>query len=338
MSLDLHGRPLRALRVSVTDRCNLRCQYCMPEREYVWLPKDTLLHFEEIRDLVAVFGRVGVEKVRLTGGEPLLRKDLPRLVGLLAALPSVRDLALTTNGLLLAEQAAALRAAGLHRVTVSLDTLDPGRFRSVTTGEGHARVLSGIDEAAHRFGGLKIDMVVVRGVNDDEMGAMIEFGRVRHAEVRFIEYMAVGGATRWSPASVVPRAEILERLGRSYGPARPIDETAWAPANRFALPDGTVFGIVSSTTAPFCGTCDRARLTADGVWFLCLHASAGVDLRTPLRRGVPLDDLAAVVDLGWSRRTERGAEALMDGRLGTVPVPMARLRLDSHLEMHTRGG
>ena len=185
---DQFGRPLRNLRLSVTDRCNLRCSYCMPEEEYAWLPREDILTFEEIARLMDVFADLGVDKVRLTGGEPLLRKDLHRLVALLAADPRIHDLALTTNGVLLGEQAVALRAAGLHRVTVSLDTLRPDRFRALTRRDTHARVLEGV-EAVGRAGwpGLKIDTVVIRGVNDDELVDLIEYGRRVKGEVRFIE-------------------------------------------------------------------------------------------------------------------------------------------------------
>ena len=195
--VDRFGRPLRSLRVSVTDRCNLRCHYCMPEVDYAWLPRETLLTFEEITALAGAFGEVGVDRVRITGGEPLLRRELPRLVSQLAALPPVRDLALTTNGVLLADKARALRDAGLHRITVSLDTLDPRRFETLTRFDEHAAVLAGIDAAARAgFDSLKIDSVIMRGVNDDELVDLIEYGRSVGAEVRFIEYMDVGGATR----------------------------------------------------------------------------------------------------------------------------------------------
>ena len=216
--LDRFGRPLRSLRVSVTDRCNLRCHYCMPEPEYAWLPKDTLLSFEEIGTIADAFCDLGVDRVRLTGGEPLLRRDLTSLVRSLAARPAIRDLALTTNGVLLAAQAAALRAAGLHRITVSLDTLDRQRFRDMTRFDSLDAVLDGIAAAAAAgFDSLKIDTVVMRGVNDHELAALIDYGRPLGAEVRFIEYMDVGGATRWSPDAVVSRREMLEALGKYYG-------------------------------------------------------------------------------------------------------------------------
>jgi len=337
---DLLGRPLRNLRLSVTDRCNLRCEYCMPEDDYVWLPREDVLHFEETSALVDVFLSLGVDKVRLTGGEPLLRRDLPALVGMIAAKPGLKDLALTTNGVLLAAQADALAAAGLGRITVSLDTLHRDRFLKLTRFDQLEAVHAGI-AAAHRvWGRMKIDTVVIRGVNDDELAALIEYGHAVDAEVRFIEYMDVGGASRWSDARVVSRREMLDVLGRRYGRIEPIDEPgSTAPAERFALPDGTTFGIIASTTDPFCRTCDRSRLTADGMWYLCLYATRGIDLRAPVRRGAPLEELRQLIAGGWRARDDRGAEerlALGDRR-AFVPV-QDLLKKDPHIEMHTRGG
>jgi cyclic pyranopterin phosphate synthase len=336
---DVWGRALRNLRVSVTDRCNLRCQYCMPEEDYVWLPRDEILHFEEIDRLVDVFIALGVDKVRLTGGEPLLRRDVARLIGLLAAKPGLRDLAITTNGVLLAEHAPALKRAGLHRVTVSLDTLRPDRFQALTRRANHADVLEGIAAVPRAgFRDTKLDTVVMRGVNDDELADLIEYGRSVPAEVRFIEYMDVGGATRWSMDQVVSRREMLERLERRYGPITPVVEDTTAPADRYRLPDGTVFGIIASTTAPFCADCDRSRLTADGMWYLCLYAQRGTDLRGPLRAGASSEELQALITRGWHGRRDRGAEERLAMRERTPLVQIARLRQDPHLEMHTRGG
>ncbi|MGH8064611.1 MAG: GTP 3',8-cyclase MoaA [Candidatus Entotheonellia bacterium] len=336
---DAFGRPLRNLRLSVTDRCNLRCQYCMPEEEYVWLPREDLLTFEEIRALVDIFSEIGVEKVRLTGGEPLLRKDLPTLVSMLADSPRITDLAMTTNGVLLTEQARALYDAGLHRVTISLDTLRPERFKRLTRRDSHAKVLNGI-QAVQRvgFSGLKLDTVVIRGTNEDELIDLIEYGKRVEAEVRFIEYMDVGGATQWSIDKVVSRAEILERLEHHYGTISPIREISSAPAERFLLSDGTVFGIIASTTTPFCRSCDRSRLTADGMWYLCLYAQRGTDLRTPLRAGASRDEMSALISSTWQRRYDRGAEKRKELRFRGVLVQLEGLKEDPHLEMHTRGG
>ena len=248
--LDTLGRPLRNLRLSVTDRCNLRCSYCMPEEEYVWLPREDILTFEEAAGLVDVFTDLGVDKVRLTGGEPLLRNGLERLVRLLAAHPRLRDLAITTNGILLAERASALRGAGLHRVTVSLDTLRPERFKALTRREALPQVLEGIASVGRAgFPAPKLDTVVMRGTNEDELGDLIEYARGVPAEIRFIEYMDVGGATRWTRERVVSRAEMLEVLSRRYGAIEPLNEGGSAPADRYRLPDGYVFGIIASTTA-----------------------------------------------------------------------------------------
>ena len=336
--VDLLGRPLRSLRVSVTDRCNLRCRYCMPEAEYAWLPREDLLSFEEIGRLVDVFASCGVDKVRLTGGEPLLRRNLPDLVRLLAADRRLTDLALTTNGVLLAEQANPLREAGLMRVTVSLDTLRPDRFTALTRLTTHARVLEGIDAAARVFPSLKFDCVVMRGVNDDELVPLVEYARERHGEVRFIEYMDVAGATHWSAGMVVPRQEILDRLAAHYGRLDPIDAATWAPADRYRLPDGATVGIIASTTTPFCSTCDRARLTADGMWLMCLYATRGLDLRGPLRAGDSPSQIAARIQDAWRARAERGAELRAGERERGIYIAAAELKGDVHLEMHTRGG
>ena len=338
MLLDQFQRPLRNLRLSITDRCNLRCSYCMPEPEYVWLPREDILQFQEIERLVDTFLELGVDKVRLTGGEPLLRRDLPVLVARLAARTRIRDLAMTTNGVLLASSADALADAGLHRLTVSLDTLQPERFLALTRSSDLPRVLEGIAAAAPRFPGLKIDSVVIRGTNDDELVDLIEFGRRYDAEVRFIEYMDVGGATHWSMDRVVSRADMLETLARHYGPIAPVEEISSAPADRYRLPDGTVFGIIASTTQPFCQDCDRSRLTADGMWYLCLYASRGLDLRAALRRGADPTELAAMIRTAWEERRDRGAEDRLAARDRAPLIPIDTLRRDPHLEMHTRGG
>src|SRR2546423_2923366 len=312
---DTFGRPVASLRVSVTDRCNMRCRYCMPEEEYVWLPRESILTFEEIARLVGVFAGLGVHKVRLTGGEPLLRHDLPTLVEMIARNARIADLAMTTNGLLLAKHAAALQAAGLQRVTVSLDTLRPERMLAFAKSARHADVVEGIGAAQRAgFARLKLNAVVIRGFNDDELADLIEFARAHDAEVRFIEYMDVGGATRWSMDQVVSRREMLAMLEGRYGRIEPLAETSSAPADRYRLPDGTVFGIISSTTAPFCSSCDRSRLTADGMWYLCLYAQRGIDLRGPLRRAASADELKALIASTWTRRADRGAEERLNLR------------------------
>ena len=338
--LDRFSRPLRNLRISVTDRCNLRCAYCMPEEEYAWLAREAILAFEEIASLVDAFTDAGVDKVRLTGGEPLLRRDVETLVGLVAARPAIRDLALTTNGLLLADKAAGLRAAGLRRVTVSLDTLRPATFRRLANRDGLDKVLAGIDAAAAAGfeGALKLDTVVIRGVNDDEIASLVEHGKKVGAEVRFIEYMDVGGATRWSMRDVFSRREILDRLARHFGGVAEINEESSAPAERFRLPDGTTFGVIASTTAPFCRSCDRSRLTADGHFFLCLYAAKGLDLRKLVRGGATRGELAAAIEHAWRGRTDRGAEVRLAEAERAPLAAKEALRENPHLEMHTRGG
>jgi cyclic pyranopterin phosphate synthase len=345
---DTLGRPLRNLRLSVTDRCNLRCSYCMPEADYVWLPRSELLSFEELERLVSVFCSLGVDHVRLTGGEPLLRHELPELVRRLAGEPRLADLALTTNGVLLNEMAAPLRAAGLTRVTVSLDTLQPDRFRALTRRDEHARVLAGIaavNEAG--FSGLKLDAVVMRGRNDDELNPLLDFAKEQRAELRFIEYMDVGGATQWKREDVVSRGEMLERITSVHGPVDALFEEGAedprplrgrAPAERFRLRDGTTFGIIASTTAPFCKSCDRSRVTADGTWFLCLYARSGLNLREALRGGASDDGLAQLIRLTWQRRADRGAEQRLRMLHRAPLADAAELRGDPRLEMHTRGG
>ena len=337
--LDRFNRPLRSLRISVTDRCNLRCQYCMPEPDYVWLPRESILTFEETATLVDAFIDTGVDRVRLTGGEPLLRHNLPHLIELLAARPALQDIALTTNGVLLADQASALREAGLHRITVSLDTLRADRFKALTRFDQLKGVLAGIDAASSaRFDSLKIDTVVIRGRNDDEVVRLLEFGKSVGAEVRFIEYMDVGGATHWSMTDVVSRVEILQLVEDHYGAVQTIEGRTSAPAERFLLPDGTTFGIIASTTDPFCAACDRSRLTADGLWLLCLYARGGLDLRRPLREGATRRELVQLIRAVWSMRADRGAEERRHAPSRETLIPVAALKRDAHLEMHTRGG
>jgi cyclic pyranopterin phosphate synthase len=340
-AIDRFRRPLGSLRLSVTDRCNKRCGYCMPNDEYVWLPRASLLTYEESARLAGIFAGLGVRKIRLTGGEPLLRQDLHRLVQLLAAEPRIDDLALTTNGILLAGAADALKTAGLRRVTVSLDTLRPDRLLAYAKSSRHADILAGIDAAIRAgFESVKLNAVLIQGYNDDEIAALLDFGRERGLEVRFIEYMDVGGATSWQPERVVSRETILATVRRRFGPVTDDDPGARgvAPAERFRLADGTTFGIIASTTSPFCAACDRSRITADGTWYLCLYADSGIDLRTPLRSGATDAELAALVRGAWANRSDRGAEErLALPRRGAL-YPLEGLRADPRREMHTRGG
>lgn len=332
---DALGRPLGNLRLSVTDRCNLRCAYCMPEEHYRWLPSPEILSFEELSSLVDVFMSLGVRRVRLTGGEPLVRRELPSLISLLAK-KGLDDLAMTTNGVLLAEHAQALKDAGLHRLTVSLDTLRADRFAKLTRRAQLDDVIAGIVEARRvGFEGLKLDTVVMRGVNDDELEELLRFAAEHDAELRFIEYMDVGGATRWNAGDVVSKRELLTQLG----PVKPAGLRGSAPAERFVRGDGQIFGVIASTTQPFCGSCDRARLTADGRWFTCLYATDGLDLKAPLRRGDSRDALTSLISSRWSERRDRGAEVRLQLRDARGPLASAaQLQQEPHLEMHTRGG
>ncbi len=313
----------------------------MPEANYVWLPRAAILSFEEIDRLVGVFGGLGVGKIRLTGGEPLLRHDLVSLVRMIHRRPGIRDTALTTNGILLGQNAAALRDAGLTRINVSLDTLRPERMQAFGQSARHADVLEGIAAAQGAgFTGIKINSVVIRGFNDDELISLLEFGQTRGLELRFIEYMDVGGATGWSMAEVVSRKEMLERLTRHFGPIEPLPMEPGnpAPAERFRLADGTRFGIIASTTEPFCRTCDRARLTADGLFLLCLYAGGGLDLRAPLREGATDAELAGLLRAAWTARIDRGAESRATAEARGALYQVTTLRADPHKEMHTRGG
>jgi cyclic pyranopterin phosphate synthase len=331
---DLHGRPLEDLRISVIDRCNFRCSFCMPaSHEYRFLPKAEILTFEEITRLARLFAALGVRKLRLTGGEPLLRAQLPTLVAMLAEIEGIDDLALTTNGLLLAGKAAALRAAGLDRITVSVPSLDPAVFARVS-GLGHRveDVLEGIEAATRAgFAPVKINVVVIKGVNDREVASIARYFKERGHTVRFIEYMDVGTLNDWDPESVVSSREILERIGRELpfeaaGRARASDV-----ADRFRyLDDGVELGTIASITEPFCGDCARGRLTAEGQLYTCLFAAAGHDLKGPLRAGAGDPELRERIAAVWRGRSDRyseeRAQALQAGRREPAPkVEMYRI-------------
>ena len=311
---DTLARPLHDLRLSVTDRCNFRCTYCMPKevfgRGYDFLPKEAVLTFEEYTRLARIFISLGVEKVRLTGGEPLLRRNLDRLVAQLAGLDGLRDLTLTTNGSRLVEQAPALRAAGLRRLTVSVDSLDDATFRAMNDVDFPVhRVLRGIDAAlAAGFAPIKINMVVKRGVNDREIAALAERFGGRDFILRFIEYMDVGNTNGWRLDDVVPAAEIIARLGETV-PLEPlVPNYAGEVARRFRQRGGGEIGVITSVTQPFCGDCTRARLSADGQLYTCLFASHGHDLRTPLRAGASDAELASIIGAVWRGRGDRYSE------------------------------
>ena len=312
---DRLNRPLHDLRISITDRCNFRCVYCMPKevfgRDFVFLPASQLLSFEEITRLAAAFITLGVTKIRITGGEPLVRRDVEKLVAMLAPLPGLRDLTLTTNGALLAKKATALREAGLRRVTVSLDSLDDATFKTMNDVDFPvSRVLEGI-RAARDAGmePIKVNMVVKRGLNDDSIVPMARHFRGAGIVLRFIEYMDVGTTNGWQLRDVVPAAEIIERIGAEF-PLEPVDPNyVGEVARRYRYADGAgEIGVISSVTQPFCGSCTRARLSAEGMLYTCLFGAQGHDLRTLLRSGASDDDIAQAVRGVWTARADRYSE------------------------------
>ncbi|GAC1586924.1 MAG: GTP 3',8-cyclase MoaA [Acidimicrobiales bacterium] len=296
--VDSFGRTVRDLRVSVTDRCNFRCTYCMPAEGMVWQDRDELLTFEEITRVVAVFtSRFGVDGVRLTGGEPTVRAHLPVLVGRLSALPSRPELAMTTNGATLRLVADDLRAAGLDRLNISCDSLRPERFAQITRRDSLAAVLDGIAAAvAAGFSSVKINCVLVRGINDDEIVDFARFGRDNGVGVRFIEFMPLDADGAWQRDAVVPSSEVLERIAAAF-PLEAVDHGP-EPAARYRYVDGIGdVGVIASVTEPFCGSCDRVRITADGQFRTCLFAVEETDLRAILRDGGTDDDLATAISV-----------------------------------------
>jgi cyclic pyranopterin phosphate synthase len=313
MVRDTLGRPLRDLRISVTDRCNFRCVYCMPAevfgRDYRFLDRKELLSFEEIARLARIFAAHGVEKVRITGGEPLVRRDVERLVELLAAIPGL-DLTMTTNGSLLPQKAAALASAGLSRITVSLDSLDDERFRTLNDVDFPVgRVLEGIEAAGAAGLPVKVNMVVKRGVNDDDVVPMARFFRERGHILRFIEYMDVGATNGWRLDDVVPAAEIVARIDAELPLEAADPNYRGEVARRFRYRDGSgEVGVIASVTQPFCGDCTRARLSAEGRLYTCLFATRGHDLRALVRSSTNDDDLHARIAALWAARADRYSE------------------------------
>lgn len=311
--VDVAGRPVRDLRLSVTDRCNFRCRYCMPaeifNREYEFLARDLLLTFEELTVIARAFERLGVRKLRLTGGEPLLRKGLPDLVKMLAD-GTECEVTLTTNGSLLARKASALAAAGLSRITVSLDSLDEAVFQAMNdVGFPAAEVLAGIEAAGRAGLAVKVNMVVKRGVNDGGAVEMAEHFRGSGHILRFIEYMDVGVTNGWRMDDVVPSAELIERINARF-PIEPVEPNyPGEVARRWRYADGAgEVGFISSVTNPFCSSCTRARVSAEGMFYTCLFAAAGTDLRAVLRDGGREDEIAAAAAAVWEARTDRYSE------------------------------
>jgi GTP 3',8-cyclase len=313
--LDQRGRPLHDLRISVMDRCNFRCPYCMPKEQfnehYRFLKSRERLSFDEILRLARIFANLGVHKLRLTGGEPLLRANLADLVGDLTGIPGIEDIALTTNGVLLAQHAVDLQANGLKRVTVSLDTLDKATFTQMSGGFGALeQVLQGIDAAiAAGLAPVKINAVIERGVNDHTVLDLVERFRGMPVIVRFIEFMDVGNRNAWRPEMVVPSRELVERIGARW-PMHPISENYRGEvAKRWRFDDGVgEIGFISSVSQPFCGTCSRARLSSEGKFYTCLFATQGLDLREALRGGATDADLTQMIRGTWRERTDRYSE------------------------------
>ena len=307
MLTDVYKRPARDLRISVTDRCNFRCAYCMPCDEYEWIDRAEILSFEEIARLAQVFVRLGVDKVRLTGGEPLVRKDLHSLVGMLAAIQGLDDICLTTNGSLLAEQLPALKSAGLRRINLSLDTLDPLKFRAITKRGDLDVVLEGLFAAKEAgLHPIKINAVIERGVNDDDIVPLVEFAREHGFGVRFIEYMDVGNSNNWVVDKMVSKREILDRIAARFPLEEVGRENGTAPSVDYRFADGVGdLGVIASVTEPFCSSCTRVRLTANGKLVTCLFANDGYDLKALLRNGRTEDEITDLIRSVWLARRDR---------------------------------
>ena len=328
---DSLNRPLRDLRISVTDRCNFRCVYCMPKEifgsDYQFLERSQILRFEEIARLARIFVGHGVRKIRLTGGEPLVRKDLPLLVGMLAGIPDL-DLTLTTNGSLLAAQAQALKEAGLQRVSVSLDSLDDAVFKAMNDVDFPVRnVIAGMDAAAKvGLGPIKVNMVVKRGLNESSILPMARFFREKGYILRFIEYMDVGHTNGWRLDDVIPAAEIIKMIDAEM-PLEPLEPNYRGEvAERWRYKDGSgEIGAVTSVTQAFCGDCNRARLSAEGKLYTCLFAVKGYDLRGLIRRGATDDEISQEIARVWSRRTDRYSEIRSEKTISLPKVEMSHI-------------
>ncbi len=333
---DALGRAMKDLRISVTDRCNFRCSYCMPLDKYEWIDRSEILSFEEITRLSRLFIRLGVEEIRITGGEPLLRHDLESLAGQLARLEGLKDLSLTTNASLLSEKASALALMGLNRINVSLDTINPEKFRLMTRRDDLANVLKGLSVAKEKgMKPIKINSVIQRGINDDDIIELVDFSRKHGFWIRFIEYMDVGNANNWVSEKMVSKAEILEKIHARY-PLMEIgrnDESAPAVNYRFVDGVGNI-GVIASVTEPFCGGCTRARLTADGRLVMCLFSDQSVDLKKLLRSGANDEALVSAIHSAWSGRNDRYSEE----RLEAMKSGEYRPNLRRKIEMISLGG
>ena len=314
MLTDKYNRPIKDLRISVTDRCNFRCTYCMPLDEYAWIDRAEILTFEEIERLAAIFINLGAEKIRLTGGEPLLRRNIENLVAKLSVLPGLKDLSMTTNGSSLAEKATALKSAGLSRVNVSIDTLDPEKFKRMSKRGDLNRVLDGVFAA--KSAGLhpiKINAVIERGVNDDGILDLVEFARSNAFGLRFIEFMDVGNSNHWQTSNMVSKREILDIIGSRYPIVEHGRRAGTAPSVDFEFLDGGGdVGVIASVTEPFCSSCTRARLTADGKLVTCLFSESGHDLKAMMRAGASDKDLSDRIEAVWRSRTDRFSDERLE--------------------------
>ena len=320
----------------MTDRCNFRCTYCMPLDEYEWIEKKEILTFEEITRLASIFIQLGVDKIRLTGGEPLVRRNLELLVAKLSAVEGLTDLCLTTNGSLLAEKVEALKKAGLKRINVSIDTLDPEKFRRMTKRGDLAKVLEGLFAAkSYGLNPIKINAVIERGVNDDDMIDLVEFSRENGFAIRFIEYMDVGNSNNWTSEKLVPKKEILEKVNARF-PLREVGrEMGSAPSVDYEFVDGCGdLGVIASVTEPFCSTCTRARLTADGKLVTCLFSQTGHDLKALLRNGSTDEEISEVIAGIWRKRKDRYSDERLEALLSSTYDPKQHHKI----EMITLGG
>jgi len=336
MLVDGYNRPVRDLRISVTDRCNFRCAYCMPQDEYEWIDKKEILTFEEIARLVKLFIQAGVDKVRLTGGEPLVRRELHLLIAKLSRLEGLNDLCLTTNGSLLAEQIPALKEAGLKRINISIDTLDAEKFKRITKRGDLARVLEGLFAAKKSgFDPIKINAVVERGVNDDDILSLVEFSRENGIAIRFIEYMDVGNSNNWTSEKLVSKKEIIETIQARY-PLREVGRAQGsAPSVDYEFIDGKgEVGIVASVTEPFCSSCTRARLTADGKLVTCLFSQVGYDLKVLMRNGATDEEISERIGSLWKKRKDRYSDERLEALLSSTYDPKSHKKI----EMITLGG
>jgi GTP 3',8-cyclase len=336
MLLDALKRPIKDLRISVTDRCNFRCSYCMPLDEYEWINKKEILTFEEISRLATLFVGLGVEKIRLTGGEPLVRQNLDKLVAQLSSIPGLKDLCLTTNGALLAEKVSALKAAGLRRINVSVDSLDPEKFKRITKRGDLSKVLEGIFAAKdHGLDPIKLNAVIERGLNEDDVLHLVEFSRDNGFSIRFIEYMDVGNSNDWTSGKLVPKKEIIEKI-RSRYPLKEVGRAGGnAPSVDYEFVDGRGdVGVIASVTEPFCSSCTRVRLTADGKIVTCLFSGVGHDFKAMLRRGASDQEITDFITSIWQKRTDRYSDERLEALRSSSYNPKSHKKI----EMISLGG